>query len=136
LTLIGNILFALGPEWIFAAGNGVEKRHPGSDGYIVLPFSEESDFGHNEHPVFRFTSVFYGLGPSDHLEFRYEMRIDGKLRTRTDWESTPDVQLDTDGLTADNGLLSIYVRNDDAGGTIYSAEVNLRSTKPQASSAQ
>src|SRR4029078_9228694 len=28
LTWIGNLLFALGPEWVFAAGNGVETRFP------------------------------------------------------------------------------------------------------------
>lgn len=136
LTLIGSILFALGPEWIFAAGNEVENRHPGRDRYIVLPFSEESNFGHGQQPIFRFTSVLYGLGSSDHLEFRYEMRIDGKVTTRTDWQPVPDLQLDALGLTADNGLLSVFVRNDDAGGTIYAAQVNLRSTKPQTLPAQ
>jgi hypothetical protein len=131
LTLIGNILFALGPEWIFAAGNHVESRHSGQDRYVVLPFTEENDFGHSRHQTFRFTSVIYGLGPNDHLEFRYQMRIAGKITTNTGWQPTPDVQLNTDGLTTDNGLLTVYVRNDDASGSVYSTQVNLLSTKPQ-----
>ena len=38
----------------------------------------------------------------------------------------------TPGLTGDNGVLTVYVRSDHAGGTVYSTELNPRSTKPLA----
>src|SRR5690348_15172925 len=79
LTLIGNLLFAVGPEWVFAAGNGVETRHPGLDNYIVLKFFEVSDFGRNPKPVLRISPDIYGLGEKDNLEFRFDMVIGGEL---------------------------------------------------------
>jgi hypothetical protein len=132
LTLLGNLLFALGPEWVFAAGNDVEKRHPGHDKYIVLPFVEETDFGRNSEPTIRFNSTLYGLGPKDDLKFRFELRIDGKLTSNTEWQAVPYVQLETPGLKSYNGVLTVYVRNDNADGSTYSTNVILRSTKPLA----
>ena len=130
LTWVGNLLFAVGPEWVFAAGNGVETRHPGRDKYIVLKFYEVSDFGRNAKPLLRVSPDIYGLGEKDHLAFRFELTIDGKLAARTDWQPTPGAELATTGLNSDNGILRAYVRSGNAGGHVYSTEVALRSTKP------
>ena len=124
------MLFGAEPEWIFAAGNNVEGRHQGRDKYVVLPFSEQSDFGRDPEPIIRFSEVIYGLGPSDHLAFRYELRIDGRLVSRTEWQATPAAEIKTKSLSKENSKLTVYVRNDDAGGTIYATQVNVRSTKP------
>jgi len=132
LTWVGNLLFALGPEWVFAAGNGVETRFPGRDRYIVLPFDELSDSGRNAEPVIRFSSVMYGLGVEDDLKFRFEMKIDGKVVASTAWQPTPDAALNTVGLKPGNGVLTVFVRNDNAGGTVYSTDVILQSTAPVA----
>ena len=130
MTWIGDLLFALGPEWVFAAGNNVEQRHLGRDKYIVLPFSENSGFGRNPEPSIRFGSTIYGLGPKDDLEFRFELRIDGQLMSSTEWQAVPDVQLKTFGPKFANGIVTVYVRNNGAGGSIYSSNVILQSTKP------
>jgi hypothetical protein len=127
VTWIGNV----GLEWIFAAGNAVDARHAGRDKYLVLPFSEgASDFGRNPEPIIRFSEVIYGLGPNDHLEFRYELRIDGELVSRTEWQANPAAELKTKSLNTEHSLLTVYVRNDDAGGTVYATQVSVRSTKP------
>jgi hypothetical protein len=132
VTWIGDVLFALGPEWIFAAGNDVNQRHQGRDKYIVLPFAEESSqSGADSQINVRFSSVVYGLGENDDLEFRYDLRIDDKLVASTDWRPTPDAQLEANGLKAGNSLLTIHVRNKNAGGTVYSSQLDVRSTKPQ-----
>ena len=94
LTWIGNLRFSLGPEWVFAAGNGVEARHPGRDKYIVITFQEISDFGRNAQPLIRIPPILYGLGEADELEFRFDMTIDGKIVARTDWQPTPKAELD------------------------------------------
>jgi hypothetical protein len=130
LTWVGNLLFAVGPEWVFAAGNGVEARHPGRDKYIVLKFYEVSDFGRNAKPVLRMSPEMYGLGEKDNLAFRFELTIDGKLAAKTDWQPTPGAELATTGLNSDNGILRAYVRSGNAGGHVYWTEVALRSTKP------
>jgi hypothetical protein len=130
LTWLGDLPFALGPEWVFAAGNGVEMRFPGRDKYIVLPFDERSDFGRNAEPIVRFSSVIYGLGVEDDLKFRFEMKIDGKLVASTDWRATPEADLNTVGLKPGNGGVTVFVRNDNAGGTVYSADVTLQNTTP------
>jgi hypothetical protein len=130
LSWVGDLQFALGPEWVFAAGNGVETRFPGRDKYIVLPYTEFSDFGRNAEPIVRFSSVIYGLDIEDDLKFRFEMKIDGKLVASTDWQATPDADLKTMGLKPGNGVLTVFVRNDNAGGTVYSTDVTLQSTKP------
>jgi hypothetical protein len=130
LTWVGDLLFALGPEWVFAAGNGVETRLPGRDRYIVLPFDELSDFGRNAEPIIRFSSVLYGLGVEDDLKFRFEIKIDGKVVASTDWKATPDAELKTAGLQPGIGVVTVFVRNDNAGGTVYSADVTLQSTTP------
>jgi hypothetical protein len=130
LTWAGDLLFALGPEWVFAAGNGVETRFPGRDKYIVLPFAELSDFGRNAEPIVHFSSVVYGLGIEDDLKFRFEMKINGNLVASTDWKATPDADLKTLGLRAGNGVLTVFVRNDNSGGKVYSTDVTLQSTTP------
>ena len=74
LTLVGNLMFALGPEWLFAAGNGVEARHPGRDRYIGFHFYEVSNFGHDPKPILQITQLVFGLGAADRLDYRYELR--------------------------------------------------------------
>lgn len=130
LTLIGNVLFALGPEWIFAAGNNVEQRHPNEDKFVVLGFSVKSNFGHDPQPVVRFTPTIYGLGPKDDLKFRFEVRVNGDLKSSTVWQSTPEAQLNAMELKGNSSVLMVYVRNDNAGGTVYSTQLDPLSTKP------
>jgi hypothetical protein len=131
MTWIGDVLYALGPEWIFAAGNDVNHRHRGRDKYIVLPFGEESaDPGGKSRAIIRFSSVIYGLGEDDNLKFRYDLQIDGKLTASTDWQRTPDARLEADGLKAGNSVLTVYVRDDDVGDAVYSSHVDVRSLKP------
>jgi hypothetical protein len=130
LTWIGDLLFALGPEWVFAAGDGVEARYPGRSKYVVVPYTELSDFGRNAEPIIRITPTIYGLGTKDDLKFRFEIRIDGKLVSSTDWQAVPSADLATPGIKPGNAVLTMYVRNDNAGGKVYSVETVLQSTKP------
>jgi hypothetical protein len=130
MTWIGDLLFALGPEWAFAAGNGVETRFPGRDKYIVLPYEELSNFGRTAEPIIRITPTIYGLGSKDDLEFRFDVTIDGKIVSSTDWQTVPEADLATPGIKPGNAALTVYVRNDNAGGTVYSTEEVLQSTKP------
>jgi hypothetical protein len=130
LTWIGNLLFALGPEWVFAAGNGVETRHPGRDNYIVFSFNEVSNFGHDAKPIIQVAPHLYGLGARDELEFRYVVTIGGVAIDRTDWSFSPMATLRTDGLTATNGTLRIEVRNKARDSAIDAVDVALRSVTP------
>ena len=130
LTYVGNFLFGLGPEWLFAAGSGVEQHRAGRSGYIVLSFSEVSNFGRDEKPVLEVSPYLYGLGQEDRLAFRYSMKIDGEVVDHTDWDISPAVHLNTTGLSNINGLLLIEVRNDNANGTVNSIDVPLRSFQP------
>ena len=130
LTWIGNLLFALGPEWVFASGNDVSDRYAGRDRYIVIPYTELSNFGRNAEPVIQMTPTIYGLGLKDDLKFKFEIRIDGQIVSSSDWSSVPQVNLTTPGLKLGNGVLSVYVRNDNAGGTVYRTDALLQSTKP------
>jgi hypothetical protein len=130
LTWVGGLQFGQVPEWVFAAGNDVETRHPGRDRYIVLPFVEVSDSGPHPSSAIQFSSVVYGLGVADDLKFRYEMKVDGKVVAATDWEATPEAKLDLAGLKPGNGVLTVLVRNDNAGGTVYSTEVTVPGTEP------
>ena len=127
LTWTGDLNFALGPEWVFAVGNGVEARFPNRDRYIVLTFNEVSDFGHDPKPILNIDPLVYGLGINDDLRFKYELRIDGRTVDRTEWSRLPSARLGTTGLKDDNGVLTISVRNDNAGGTVTSIDVALRS---------
>jgi hypothetical protein len=130
LTWLGNIHFALGPEWVFGAGNQVETRHPGYDKYIVLAFQALSNYGRNAQPTIRFYPEVFGLGQKDDLKFRFELKIDGQSTAETEWLPVPDADLHTIGPRVGNGLITVYVRNDNAGGTIYSTDVLFQSTKP------
>ena len=130
LTWIGDLMFALGPEWAFAAGNGVETRFPGRDKYVVVPYEELSNFGRTAEPIIRISPLIYGLGAEDDLKFRFEVRIDGKIVSSSDWQAAPAADLVTPGLKPGGGVLTVYVRNDNASGSIYSANVVLQSTKP------
>jgi hypothetical protein len=130
LSWIGDLLFALGPEWVFAAGNGVAARFPGRDKYIVVSYSELSDDGRNAEPVIRITPAIYGLGARDDLKFKFEIRIDGKIVSSSDWQAVPKADLATPGIKPGNAVLTMYVRNDNAGGKVYSTGVILQSTKP------
>jgi hypothetical protein len=130
LTWIGNMRFAFGDEWVFAAGNGVETRHAGRDRYIVIRFNELSNFGHEPHPEIEVLPTLYGLGTADDLSFRYELQIDGKVAEATDWNPLPQVRFKAAGMKSDNAVLSVFVRNNNAGGTVYRTDAPLRSTKP------
>ena len=130
LTWIGDLIFALGPEWVFAAGNGVETRFPGRDKYIVVPYQELSNFGRTAEPIIRISPLIYGLGAEDDLKFRFEVTIDGKIVSSSNWQAAPAADLVTPGLKPGGGVLTVYVRNDNASGSIYSANVVLQSTKP------
>lgn len=130
LTWIGNLQFVLGPEWVFAAGDGVETRHPGRDNYIVFSFYEVSSFGHDAKPIIQVSPQLYGLGARDQLEFRYVVTINGVEIDRTDWSFSPMATLKTDGLTATNGVLRIEVRNKARDNAIDSIDVALRSVMP------
>jgi hypothetical protein len=130
LTWIGDLLFALGPEWVFAEGNGVATRFPGRDKYIILRYQELSNFGRIAEPVVRIAQPIYGLESTDDLKFRFEIKIDGAIVSSSDWQAIPDASLTTPGIKPGNAVLTVYVRNDRAGGTEYSTEVILQSTKP------
>ncbi len=129
LTWIGDIKFSAGPEWVFAAGNDVATRHPGRDKYIVLKFNEVSNFGHRPQPYIDVHSILYGLGPSDDLGFRYEIRINGILTDETEWNISPQAKLMVHGLTEGNGVLTVFVRNN-ATGEVYRKDVSLRDKEP------
>jgi hypothetical protein len=130
LTWIGDLLFALGPEWVFAAGNAVEARFPGRDKYIVVPYVELSNYGRNAEPAIRITPTIYGLGSKDDLKFRFEVRIDGTIVSSSDWQAVPEADLATPGIKPGNAVLTMHVRNDNAGGPVYSTGAILQSTKP------
>jgi hypothetical protein len=129
-TWIGDIQFSAGPEWVFAAGNRVELRHPGRDKYVLLPIQEFSDFGRDTAPKIRIPPIVYGLGERDDLKFRFELKIDGRLTASSDWQQVPSVDLATPGLKPGNGVLTVFVRNDSAGGTTYSTDTVLQGTTP------
>jgi hypothetical protein len=126
LTWIGNVRFSLGPEWVFAAGNDVAIRHPGREKYIVLHFDEVSNFGHDPQPLMDVRGIYYGLGPTDDLSFRYEVNIGGDLTDETAWNASPKAKLKVDGLKADNGVLTVYVRNN-ATGSVTKKDISLLS---------
>jgi hypothetical protein len=130
LTWIGDIQILLGPQWVFAAGRRVELRYPGRDKYVLLPIQEFSEFGRNAQPKIRIPPVVYGLGENDDLKFRFELKIDGKVTASSDWQQAPDVDLATAGLKPGNGVLTVFVRNDSAGGAIYSADTILNDRAP------
>jgi hypothetical protein len=128
LTLIGNLLFALGPEWVFAAGNGVERRHPDRSDYIVFSFNEVSNYGHDPQPVIQISPRLYGLGAEDNLEFRYVINVNGTVIDQTEWSRSPAAKLRTTGLSSTNGIMTIQVRNMTHNQSIDSVDVSLRST--------
>ncbi|MEI6986978.1 MAG: hypothetical protein WCK65_12715 [Rhodospirillaceae bacterium] len=130
MTLVGNFTFGFGPEWLFAAGNGVEKRHPERSGYIAVSFNEIMTFGRDLKPVLEVAPYLYGLGPQDRLEFRYSLKIDGREVDHTDWQPSPAAHINSTGLTATNGVLLIEVHNLNSGDTINSVDVPLRSYQP------
>jgi hypothetical protein len=129
LTKIGQLTFALGPEWVFAAGNGVETRHPDATGYLVFTFNEVSSFGHDPKPFLVVEPIVLGLDADDNLSFRLTLKVDGAEVDQTDWAKTPRARLSTVGMNADNGVLTIQVRNIKANGHIDSTDVSLRSAK-------
>ena len=130
LTWIGDVNFALGPEWIFAAGNGVADRHPGKDKYIVQRFEELSNFGHATEAVISLSPVIYGLEHDDAFSFRYELRIDGRVVVQTEWDPLPKHEFKAPGLGPDNGTLTLFVRNDKTGA-VYERTIKLRNTRAE-----
>jgi hypothetical protein len=115
LTLIGNIRFSFGLEWVFAAGNSVEERYPGDDKFIVIHFAQAKDA---PQPALIVSPVVYGLGADDNLEFMFELAVPGSAVIRTGWQKSPAAQLAAPGLGRADGTLTIRVRNNNAGGTI------------------
>lgn len=126
LTWVGDLNF-WSPHWVFMAGNGVEARHPGRDRFIVLRYAEMNDFGRTSEPVVRIDPIIYGLGRKDDLKFRFEIKVDDKLVASTDWDPVPRADLKTPGRRADNSVLTVWVRNDNASGHVYSTSVVLGS---------
>jgi hypothetical protein len=126
LTWIGNLMFALGPEWIFAAGNGVEVRNPAHDRYLVLRYDEPAAIGQNAELALRIDAQIYGVAQEDNLSFRSEVTVDGQIVAHSDWQPTPAAILPTPNVRPGNGLLTIQVRNNKAG-TVYSTQVKLQS---------
>jgi hypothetical protein len=127
LTWIGDLNFVFGPEWVFASGNGVEKRFPGRNGYVVVTFTEDDNQGPEPRIIIGAT---YGIGTQNRLSFRYTLQIAGIEADHSDWSKTPEAVLRAPGLQAGNGRLRVDIRNDDQGGKIYSTEVSLRGTQP------
>ena len=130
LVYIGDLRFALGEEWVFGVGNGVESRYPGRDRFIVQKFEEQSKFGHEPEPGIAVSSVVYGLDPLDRLQFRYELEIDGKISGSTEWSFVPGTFFKAVGMNVGNTLLRMQVRNGSDSGTIHSVAYPVRSTKP------
>jgi hypothetical protein len=126
LTWIGNLQFAFGPEWGFAAGNGVAKRFLGRDNYIVVRYAVPL----TAEPSIRITPPVFGLGSNDDLKFRFDVKIDGKVVSSSDWKDVLDADLATPGIRPGNAVLTMYVRNDNAGGAVYSTEAILESAEP------
>lgn len=93
---------------------------------------ELSNFGRNTEPSIRVGPRIYGLGSHDNLKFRFEIKIDGKIVSSSDWQAVPEVNLATTGIKPGNAVLTVYVRNDSVGGNVYSTEALLQSTKPLA----
>ena len=130
LTLIGGIVSGFIENWVFAAGNEVETRHPGRDKYVVLIFHESMEFGRNSRPEIKIYPIIYGLGENDDLKFRFELTIGGKLVGSSDWQPAPSIDFQAIDLHPGNGVLTAFVRNDNAGGTVRSTDVLLESTTP------
>ena len=130
LTLIGGIVSGFIANWVFAAGNQVETRHPGRDKYVVLIFHESMEFGRNSRPEIKIYPIIYGLGENDDLKFRFELTIGGKLVGSSDWQPAPSIDFQAIDLHPGNGVLTAFVRNDNAGGTVRSTDVLLESTTP------
>lgn len=126
LTWIGNLMFAFGPEWVFAAGNEVETRNPANDRYLVLRYDEPAAIGPNAELAVRIGAEIYGLSPQDKLSFRSETTVEGKIVAQSDWQAIPATVLATPGVKPGNGLLTIQVRNNTTG-TIHSTQVKLQS---------
>ena len=130
VVLIGDIGFAFGPEWVFAAGNEVESRFPGRDKYVLLTFRVISDVDPSSDWKIVIPPIVYGLSETDKLSFRVELKVDGLIVGSSEWQASPSIELATSGLNVERGVLSVLVRNDGAGGTVYSTDVSLQSTKP------
>ena len=130
LVYIGNLRFALGEEWVFGVGNGVESRHPGRDRFIVQKFEEQSKFGHEPEPAVAVSSVVYGLNPLDRLQFRYQLHIDGKDAGSTEWSFVPGAVFKAVGMKEGNTVLRMMVRNVSGSAAIHTIDYPVRSTKP------
>jgi hypothetical protein len=130
LSWIGNVVSGPIPNWVFAAGNRVETRHPGRDKYIVVMFYETPGSGPYATAGIKIYPVVYGLGERDDLKFRFELKIGGKLVASSDWQRAPSIDFQAIDLHAGDSVLTAFVRNDNAGGTVRSTDVPLESTVP------
>jgi hypothetical protein len=130
LTWIGDIGFALGPEWVFAAGNEVESRHVGRDKYVLVPYQEQPGGADGQGRLIRIPPIVYGLGEADSLQFRFELKVDGRAVAASDWQQVPSADLALPHDSGDKAVLTVFVRNDGASGAIYSTDVELHSTQP------
>lgn len=130
LTWIGDVRFSFGPEWVFAAGNDVEKRHPGRDRYVLVKYHDVLDGGLGAGPAIRIVPEIFGLGEQDNLSFRAELQIDGTVTQSSNWMRVPRFDLPLPATVRAGVVLTLQVRNDNAGGTVYSTAVRFRDTQP------
>jgi hypothetical protein len=130
LTWIGDIGFTLGPEWVFGAGNEVESRHAGRDKYVLVPYQELAGGADGQGRLIRIPPIVYGLAEADRLQFRFELKVSGKIIAASDWLQVPSADLVLPKGAGDNAVLTAFVRKDDAAGAIYSTDVEIDSTQP------
>ena len=67
------------------------------------------------------------------MRFSSSTAASSKCNSRTqstDWQQVPGADLETPGLRPGNAVLTVFVRNDSAGGTIYSTDTVLHGTSP------
>ena len=109
LTYLGTVR-ALGREVVFASGNGVAQRWPALSDYI-LPHVTLSLAGQGTYAII-LEDAMPGLSPDDHLEFSYELTMNGTQIFRRDWSATPGfgVRIPTNPTTVPT-TLTLKVRD-------------------------
>lgn len=130
LTLIGDMRFSFGPEWVFAAGNDVEKRHAGRDKYIVVKYFEEPAAGGRPGSVIRVFPEVFGLGEKDDLSFQLLVEVEGRPASRSEWKRAPRFELPVPGAHQADAVLTLRVRNENADGAVYSTTIQAKDTQP------
>jgi hypothetical protein len=115
---------------VFAAGNDVDARHPGRDKYVLVPFQRLPAGADGQRRSIRIPPIVYGLGEADKLQFRFELKLDGRTVAASDWQEAPSADLALPPHNGDRAVLTVFVRNDGASGMVYSTDVPLDSTEP------